>query len=206
MLKTTPNSKSNQNTSDNSLDYSYEFRELLNNNANNNNKPKPTSSGINLTSPHKFQQQKQLDFHRVSKTTNNTEIPSPMKRYNQRSPTRKVCETSLNLTNKQPPPKKFKQLTVSQAFQAANAPTQLNSTNSNKDTKKVATSPKKIVSIIENIKNEPMSNDDPYEFPSIKPSNDSKIKNSKSTNIPKKPSQISSQTEIDDEFFADFDK
>ena len=219
LLKTTPNAKSNQNISDNSLDYSYEFRELLNNNSN-NNKTKPTSSGINLTSPHKFQQQKQLDFHRTSKAANSTEIPSPIKRFNQRSPTQKSNETGLNVANRQPPPKKFKQLTVSQAFQAANAPTQFNSTNSSKlkeatnssavndkKTPTTTTPPKNLVSIIESIKNEPINND-PYEFTltSNKVSNDSKIKNNKSANNTKKASQLSSQTEIDDEFFADFDK
>ena len=75
LLKTTPNSKLNQNNnnnnannSDNSLDYSYEFRELLNNN--NNNKAKGSSNSLGLNSPGKWQQQKQLDFQKTSKTSN----------------------------------------------------------------------------------------------------------------------------------------
>jgi len=229
LLKTTPNTKSsNQNNSDNSLDYSYEFRELLNNNTNNNNnKSKPNSTaGISLTSPYKFQQQKQLDFHRTSKTTaaNNTEIPSPMKRTNQRtgSPTQTSKANDSSFINRQPAPKKFKQLTVSQAFQAANAPTQLNPTfstktkpstsnnnnnnNTNKNEKKKSP-PKALVSIISDIKNEP-DNDDPYNFPKTSKSvNDSKMKNTKETiNNSRKNIQMSSQTEIDEEFFADFDK
>ena len=185
-LTLTPNHKANQNpnlnpnNSDNSLDYSSEFRELVAS----NKTSKASTTTTTTNSPLKWQQQlqqqiqqKPLEFQKASKTSNN-EIPSPIRRkprvLSPNQDTNSTVTTIANASTRQPPPKKFKQLTVSQAF-GNTATTQAANANANKS--KVATStdvaekkqkqlPSELVSIM-GIKSEPVVNNNVNnEFPS----------------------------------------